>query len=70
MPRIRKYTRRHVKAVEVWTVRGPVDPQTGKPTYVQVNKIATRVRAGAVGGNRPGTFHGATNFVSKHTSPR
>lgn len=45
----------HVKSVETWYPKG--DPnQTG---WVQ---IAVRVRKGATGGNRPGTFQGATNF--------
>jgi len=40
------------KRVETWNTRtGPIV------------KVAVRVRAGATGGNRPGTFHGATNFV-------
>lgn len=44
-----------VREAEVWTV-GP------RSARVQVRKATVRVAKGAVGGNRPGTFHGATNL--------
>lgn len=54
----------YVKSVEVWEV-GPIGRKQ------QVNKIAVRVRKGGTpGSNRPGTFGGATNFRSLHTSPQ
>jgi hypothetical protein len=42
--------------VEVWNVR------KGTSQASTVTKVAVRVQKGAQGGNRPGTFHGATNF--------
>jgi hypothetical protein len=45
----------HEKSVETWY---PGGDQT-KQGWV---KIATRVRKGAIGGNRPGTFEGSTNY--------
>lgn len=51
----------HVIRVEDWTVRNTPNSRIKGDRKV-VTKIAVRVRKGAVGGNRPGTFHGATNF--------
>lgn len=45
------------KRTEFWSV------DNGKGGKRIVVKNAVRVRAGASGGNRPGTFHGATNFA-------
>ncbi len=40
---------------EVWTRKRGAQ-------FVQVSKDTVRVAKGAVGGNRPGTFQGATNL--------
>ena len=54
----------HRIRVETWNVKndGSVTLGNSQPAKMAVNKIAVRVRKGAKTGNRPGTFHGATNF--------
>lgn len=55
----------HRVRVETWNVKNDGSVTLGfgvYPSKMATHKIAVRVRKGATGGNRPGTFHGATNF--------